>query len=155
MTAIRVSFVDVYVLRGADATLEVLALRRAQGRQRPGSWETVHGHIDDGEKPQDAALRELKEETGFEPRSFYSLSRVDAMYLHRRDELAMIPVFVAFVDPQASIQLSEEHDASEWLPARQAAARFAWPREARALEDAVRLLGSGDAGPVEDVLRIC
>lgn len=155
MTTIRVSFVDVYVLRGRETSLEVLALRRAQGRQRPGSWETVHGHIDDGEQPQDAALRELREETGLAPLRFYSLSRVEAMYLHRRDELAMIPVFVAFVDPQASVQTSEEHDAAEWLPPRLAAARFAWPREARALEDAVRLLGSGDAGPVEDVLRIC
>jgi hypothetical protein len=37
----------------------------------------------------------------------------------------------------------------------EAAARFAWPRERRALEDAVVLLGTGDAGPVEDVLRVC
>ncbi len=155
MTTIRVSFVDVYVLRGTGESIEVLALRRAAGKQRPGSWETVHGNIDDGERPQDAALRELMEETGLTPLRFYNLSRVEAMYLHRRDELAMIPVFVAFVDPAASVRVSSEHDTAEWLPARMAAARFAWPREARALEDAVQLLGNGDAGVVEDVLRIC
>ena len=31
----------------------------------------------------------------------------------------------------------------------------AWPRERRALDDIVTLLGSGSAGPVDDVLRVC
>ena len=32
---------------------------------------------------------------------------------------------------------------------------FAWPRESRALDDILGLLGAGSAGPVEDVLRVC
>jgi hypothetical protein len=32
---------------------------------------------------------------------------------------------------------------------------LAWPREKRALADAVMLVGRGDAGVVEDVLRVC
>jgi len=36
----------------------------------------------------------------------------------------------------------------------QALARFAWPRERTALREILVLLGSGDAGPVEDVLRV-
>jgi hypothetical protein len=41
------------------------------------------------------------------------------------------------------------------MPWRAARARLAWPREIRALEDAVHLFGDGTAGPVEDVLRVC
>jgi hypothetical protein len=41
------------------------------------------------------------------------------------------------------------------LPLVDARGRFAWPREARALDDILTLLGSGDAGAVEDVLRVC
>jgi hypothetical protein len=32
--------------------------------------------------------------------------------------------------------------------------RFAWPREREALDHIVHLLGGGDAGPLEDVLRV-
>jgi len=59
------------------------------------------------------------------------------------------------VSADAPVRLGSEHDRHEWLTPAEAGARFAWPRERRALEDAVLLLGSGDAGPVEDVLRIC
>jgi dihydroneopterin triphosphate diphosphatase len=155
MTSVRVSLVDVYVLREGGEGLRCLALRRAAGGRCPGSWETVHGHIEEGERPWEAAKRELEEETGLSAERLYNLSRVEAFYQHRKDEVALIPVFVAFVAPDAAVRLGPEHDAHEWLPPAEAGARFAWPRERRALEDAVQLLGSGGAGPVEDVLRVC
>ena len=155
MTSVRVSLLDLYVLRGAAASLECLTLRRAPGGRCPGSWEAVHGHIEPGERPADAALRELREETGLTPLRMYNLSRVELFYQHRQDEVALVPVFVAFVEPETVVTLSTEHDRSEWLPVAEAAGRLAWPRERRALEDAVTLLGGGSAGPVEDVLRIC
>ena len=155
MTSVRVSLVDVYVLRRANEGLRCLVLRRAAGGRCPGSWETVHGHIEEGERPSQAATRELEEETGLAPARLYNLSRVEAFYQHRQDEVALVPVFVAFVAPEASVRLGPEHDAHEWLPPGEAGARFAWPRERRALEDAVQLLGSGNGGAVEDVLRVC
>jgi dihydroneopterin triphosphate diphosphatase len=155
MTSVRVSLVDVYVLRRGGDGLRCLVLRRAVGGRCPGSWETVHGHIEEGERPSEAATRELEEETGLAPAQLYNLSRVEAFYQHRKDEVALVPVFVAFVAPQATVRLGSEHDAHEWLAPAEAAARFAWPRERRALEDAVQLLGSGEGGAVEDVLRVC
>ena len=108
-----------------------------------------------GRAPGEAAQRELREETGLAPLRLYNLSRVELFYQHRQDEVALVPVFVAFVAPEAEVALSGEHDRSEWLPVAEAVHRLAWPRERRALEDAVTLLGGGSAGPVEDVLRIC
>jgi hypothetical protein len=52
------------------------------------------------------------------------------------------------------VTTSEEHDRSEWVNTDEAARRFFWPREQRALADAMQLLGTGDAGGAEDVLRI-
>jgi 8-oxo-dGTP pyrophosphatase MutT (NUDIX family) len=155
VTSVRVSLVDVYVVRHAGGRLECLALRRAVGGRCPGSWETVHGHIEEGERPSQAAQRELQEETGLAAERLYNLSRVETFYQHRKDEVALVPVFVAFVAAEASVRLGPEHDRAEWLPAEAARARFAWPRERRALEDIATLLGSGGAGPVEDVLRVC
>jgi 8-oxo-dGTP pyrophosphatase MutT (NUDIX family) len=154
MTSVRVSLVDVYVVRMASTGLEYLALRRARGGRCPGSWESVHGHIEASEPPAEAAARELVEETGLISERLYNLSRVELFYQHRNDEVALVPVFVAFVSAAARVRLGAEHDAFEWLALEPARARFAWPRERRALEDINLLLGSGDAGPVEDVLRV-
>jgi len=155
MTSVRVSLVDLYILCRAGANAECLVLRRAAGGRSPGSWETVHGHIEPGERPADAALRELAEETGLEPLQLYNLSRVESFFQHRLDEVALVPVFVALVERGAAIRLSPEHDQAEWLSPPAARERLAWPRERRGLDDALALLGGGDAGPLEDVLRIC
>ena len=155
MTTVRTSLVDVYVLRMAESALQCLVLRRAPGGRCPGSWESVHGHIEPAEQPAGAAARELAEETGLVPIRLYNLSRVELFYQHRLDEVALVPVFAAFVAPEAAVRLGEEHDRFEWLTPAAARARFAWPRERRALEDIETLLGQGSAGPVDDVLRVC
>ncbi len=155
MTSIRVSLVDLYVLRGAAGALECLVLRRAPGGRCPGSWETVHGHIEAGETPVEAAVRELAEETGLAAERLYNLSRVETFYQHRLDEVALVPVFAAFVAPAAGVRTASEHDRFEWLSPADARRRFSWPREARALDDILALLGAGHGGPVDDVLRVC
>jgi len=154
VTAVRVGFVDTFVLREGEGGVEVLVLRRAPGGRNPGSWETVHGTIDAGEAPEAAARRELREETGLEPVRLYNLSRVESFYWHATGEVILIPQFVAFVAADRAVQLSPEHDRAEWLASGAAAARFAWPRERRALDDVLSILGSGDGGLLEDVLRI-
>ncbi len=155
MTGVRVCFVDSYALRGAGHGLEVLVLRRGLHGRCPGSWETVHGTIEPGETPVEASLRELREETGFAPERLYNLSRTEVFYQHAGDEVALIPVFAAFVAAGAAPRLSPEHDRAEWLAPAEAARRFAWPRERRALDDILSILGGGDAGLLEDVLRVC
>lgn len=101
-----------------------------------------------------AARREAREETGLEPARLYNVSRVESFYRHRTDEIVLIPVFACIMDGAASVRTSAEHDRAEWLPPSQAVARFSWPRERRALEDVLSILGSGEAGLLEDVLRV-
>jgi dihydroneopterin triphosphate diphosphatase len=154
LTGIRVAVVDVYVLRPVAGGWDALCLRRSPQERSAGTWETVHGHILDGESPVAAAVRELAEETGLAAERLYNVSRVESFYLHRTDEVVLIPVFCALVSAGAEARVSEEHDAAAWLPPAQASERFAWPRERRALADALALVGRGDAGGLEDVLRV-
>lgn len=155
MTAVRVSMIDLYVARPAGAGFEFLVLRRSGRGRSPGAWEAVHGHLDGDERPEEGARRELLEETGLTPLAMYNLSRVEAFYLHRTDEVSLIPAFAALVPAGADVAVSEEHDAAEWLSADLARNRFAWPRSRRALDDFLILLDEGHAGPLEDLLRIC
>ena len=155
MTQVRVSMIDLYVARPAEAGLEFLVLRRSGRGRSPGAWEAVHGHLEEGERPTDGALREMLEETGLTPEALYNLSRVESFYLHRTDEVAMIPAFAALVSASSTARLSDEHDRAEWLAPDEARTRLAWPRSRRALDDTLVLLASGHAGPLEDLLRVC
>ena len=71
---------------------------------------------------------------------------MESFYQHRVDEVALVPVFAAFVARDATVRLGSEHDRFEWLTPAAAGARFAWPRERRALEDIVAVFRSGHAG---------
>ena len=153
MTQIKAGVVDVYVLARDAGGLRVLTLQRGDDTRCPGSWESVHGHIADGEKPEDAALRELKEETGLEAERLYNVT-VSAFYLHREGTVQLAIAFAAVVSPGSAITLGGEHAKYEWLSLFDAAHRFAWPREREALAHIAVLLPDGDAGPTEDVLRI-
>jgi 8-oxo-dGTP pyrophosphatase MutT (NUDIX family) len=152
MTDVRVGVVDVYVIRIIGRQWRVLALQRGPNGRSNGSWETVHGRIEDGETPPEAARRELREETGLTDDRLYSIT-VNPFYLHQTGAVQLAVVFAAFVTSEA-VTIGPEHQGSEWLTTAQAAKRFTWPREVEALGQIRQLLKNGDAGPVEDVLRI-
>jgi 8-oxo-dGTP pyrophosphatase MutT (NUDIX family) len=145
-----VFLVDVFVVRRtAEGRWEALVMRRASGRS-PGSWEAVHGHVEPGERPEEAAWREVIEETGLTPVRLYNLSRVESFYLHRQGVVALVPAFAAVVEA-GTVVLSREHELWEWLPLDLARARFSWPRCRRALDDLPTLLGDPT---IEDVLLV-
>jgi len=156
-TRIEVRVVDVVVLAPAPAgsadRWQVLAMRRAAGTRCTGAWEIVHGRIEAGERPKDAARREVLEETGLAPSRLYSIT-VNPFYLHPYDSVQLAVVFAAVVDGDTPILTGVEHDTWEWLSPGEAMNRLAWPREHQALQYTLHLLRNGDAGPVEDVLRV-
>jgi 8-oxo-dGTP pyrophosphatase MutT (NUDIX family) len=153
MTELTIGVVDVLVFRGTPAGGEVLVLRRGPGTRCTGAWEVVHGRIEPGERPEDAALREVREETGLSVERLYNLT-CQPFYLHRFSAVQLAVVFVAFVAEGAVPVLGDEHDRAEWLTAPDAMTRLHWPRSVAALRDALAILRDGHAGPVEDVLRV-
>jgi dihydroneopterin triphosphate diphosphatase len=153
MAIINVGTVDVYLIAARTDGWRVLCLQRAKSTRCPMSWETVHGHIESGEEPEQAAEREVREETGLSIDRLYNVT-VQPFYLHKTHSVELAVVFAAFVAPGAEIALSAEHSRSEWLTPERALERFVWPREREALRDILHLLKGGDAGTVEDVLRV-
>ena len=138
---------------GPPDTWRVLTLQRAENTRCTGAWEIVHGRVEPGERPENAALRELLEETGLSAERLYSIT-VNSFYLHQTGTVQLALVFAAVVDGAKPIMLGPEHSASTWRSFAEAATVLAWPREREALIHVQQLLKGGDAGPVEDVLRI-
>jgi 8-oxo-dGTP pyrophosphatase MutT (NUDIX family) len=153
MTNVNVGTVDVYLIAPDPAGWGVLTLQRAHGTRCPTAWETVHGRIESGESPEDAAVREVHEETGLAVQRLYNVI-VQPFYLHTLATVELAVVFAAFVRRADPITLGEEHMRFEWLSPDAALERFVWPRERQALRDVLHLLREGHAGPVEDVLRV-
>jgi 8-oxo-dGTP pyrophosphatase MutT (NUDIX family) len=153
MATTNVGTIDVYLISPRANGWRILTLQRARTTRCPLAWETVHGRIEPGEEPEEAAVREVREETGLEVQRLYNVC-VQPFYLHKTHTVELAVVFAAFVDPAAEIALGEEHVQAEWLVPDRALERFVWPRERAALRDILQLLQSGDGGPVEDVLRV-
>jgi len=151
--AVKVATVDVYVIRPRPDGWRVLLLRRGSGTRCPGSWEAVHGRIEVGERPEHAAVREVREEAGLAVARLYNIA-VQPFYMPSVGVVTAAVAFAAFVDEPGDVTLGAEHDAFEWLSPDATEARFSWPRSRAVFRDIVALLATGDAGSVEDVLRV-
>src|SRR3954470_5834315 len=88
MTSIEVGTVDVFVVRPLPDGWRVLALQRGRETRCPTAWEPVHGHVDPGESPEEAAMREMREETGLAPDRLYVV-RVSPFYVRKTKTLQL------------------------------------------------------------------
>ncbi len=112
--------VATWTLRENRGDHEVLLLKRAT-EPFLGAWFPVEGGIDHGESPDEAMVRELREETGLAPIAAYRESTriVPSASRHIR-----IHIYASFVSYDVPVVLNEEHTAFQW----------------RSPEDALRLL---------------
>jgi dATP pyrophosphohydrolase len=147
---IEVGVVDVIVFRQVQRGWQVLALERAPGVRCPGAWEMVHGKVEPGERLEQAALREVREETGLAPLRLLSIT-VHPFYVVPAGTVQLAAVFAAIVPGDGKVTLAEEHARHAWLTPSAAKRRFVWPHERRVVDEARHLLSAKE---VHDVLEI-
>lgn len=129
--------------RGDEDRLEILLLRRAPHRSFPGLWQCVTGGLEAGERVPDAALREVREETGLGPadlEAVYDLDQSVPFYFEGDDAIVVSAIFAARVRPAAGARRSAEHDALRWVPAAEAPALAIWPSYAESIRRVRELL---------------
>ena len=120
-----VAAVVVVILRGD----RILAMRRSPMKvAAPGAWEAISGRIRPGEQPLEAAIREVREETGLEP-------SIDpdpiAAYQAKRMEDDMIVVAFRGCSDSGEVTRSDEHDAHAWMTLEQFTDACLFPRLVR------------------------
>jgi len=77
---------SVHVVAGviSDARGRILLARRTEGRDLAGLWEFPGGKVDPGETPEQALVRELREELDIEARVGEPVIAVPQQYPHKR-----------------------------------------------------------------------
>lgn len=132
MELIKPYSVSVYVICKAQEGPRYLLIRRCSPHLY-GTWQMVTGRIEQGETAWQAAVREVREETGLLPFKMYCADAVETFYIRTVDQISLVPVFVAFVN-QERIQLSpQEHDAYAWLSLEEARKRLVWAEQRRVI----------------------
>ncbi|MBB6021135.1 dATP pyrophosphohydrolase [Paenibacillus sp. JGP012] len=104
----------------------VLMLKRA-GRMLHNEWCYIGGGIEYGEKAWEAALREIREETGITEVRLYSSNQFEQFYSPTEDYIYMAPVFVGYVREDQPVQLNHEHSEHRWMTFEEAKQHAALP----------------------------
>ena len=108
MPKVVVRVIDAYVFNRKNKEIRFLLLKRAKTKIYEHLWQGVAGKIEAGETSWEAAIRELKEETGFEPVRIFVADHVSKFYEAHGDRVNLVPVFGIQVDEEEVI-LSDEH----------------------------------------------
>lgn len=85
---------------------------------RAGYWEFPKGMVDADESEHDAALREVREETGLSVQLIGDVCRRLEYFFRLRENGALVKKTVAYFIGQAAtreVQLSREHQAAQWV----------------------------------------
>jgi dATP pyrophosphohydrolase len=152
MSRTLASIIDCYPFRRTPAGVEFLLLLRAPGRRLAGVWQVVHGKIESGETAVQAAIRELREETGLSPQAMWHLEFVNTFFIADMDAVLMCPGFAVEVAADAAVRLQEESSDYRWLPLEEAKATLLWPGQKKALDEIAREILA--PGPTEPYLRV-
>lgn len=104
---------QVHVVAGVirDALGRVLLARRTEGRDLAGLWEFPGGKREPGESPEDALVRELREELGIEARVGAPVIRVPQRYPEKR-----LVLDVRSIDSWQGPARGREGQALAWVP---------------------------------------
>ena len=133
MPNIEVRVIDAYVYRNTSAGLLFLVLKRAKTKMYEHIWQGVAGKIEDGETSWEAAIRELKEETGLAPLKIFVADHVSKFYETNGDRINLVPVFGIEVDSEIVI-ISREHCDHKWVDLNGALDLLVWRGQKQAIQ---------------------
>jgi 8-oxo-dGTP diphosphatase len=108
--------------RRPDGTLEVLVVHRP----RYGDWTFPKGKVREGESDEDAARREVREETGLACELGKELP--STQYLDQKQRLKTVRYW-ALESCSGEFRRNDEVDSAEWLSLEDAEARLTYARD--------------------------
>ena len=129
----KVRVVDCYIYRRTDDGILFLLMKRNLNKIYEHLWQGVAGKIEEGETSSEAAIRELKEETGLSPVNMFVADHVSKFYEVHGDRINLVPVFGIEVDSE-NINLSEEHISYKWVDINEALNTLVWNGQKKGIQ---------------------
>ena len=143
MPKVVVRVIDAYVFNRKSKEIRFLLLKRAKTKIYEHLWQGVAGKIEAGEAAWEAAIRELKEETGFEPVRIFVADHVSKFYEAHGDWVNMVPVFGIEVEDE-EVLLSDEHCEFKWVDFNTAHQTLIWSGQKDGIAAVFNMLNSDD-----------
>ena len=143
MPKTKIRVVDAYVFRQTKNGFRFLLLKRARTKMYEHLWQGVAGKIEEGETASEAAIRELKEETGFDPVRMFVADHVSKFYEVHGDRINLVPVFGIEVDRE-DVTISEEHCEFKWVNFETARDTLIWKGQKEGITSVFDMLNLND-----------
>jgi 8-oxo-dGTP pyrophosphatase MutT (NUDIX family) len=126
----------VVIRRTTDGVEVALAARRT--RKGDLAWGLPKGLVEPGEESEEAALREVQEETGLEARILSSLGEISYWYVWGDDRVRKRVAFFLMEATGGDVS-KHDHEMEEvrWFPLDDAPRRATYPTERGVLRQAI------------------
>lgn len=95
---------------------KLLLLQRSLGKSEGGNWTVPAGKLEPGETPEQAAKRELYEETGILIEDSH-LQKLKSLYIHKPEIDYVYHLFKVHFILTPAVVLSDEHQTYKWASA--------------------------------------
>ncbi len=132
--------IAIYVEDGA-ARAATIGRRNRNGKLE---WCLPKGHVEEGETPEEAAIREVAEEAGVTAEIILSLGVIDYWFTgdRRRIHKVVHHYLLETDSDEITTDNDPDHEAevAEWVPLRDLPSRLSYPNERHMAEIAVDLL---------------
>ncbi len=146
---------------GKEVSAGIISVRFTSGRRsylllkhaNGGHWSFSKGHLEEGEEAKDAALRELREETGLEVKKFFPGFEEETSYTYEREGLSVAKTVIYYlgrVSMDSAVKLSSEHFSYRWLNYREARELLTYENDRELLDKAEEKLKSVRGGDNEN-----
>jgi len=132
------------VYRRAASGPEVAIVRVGPKRR----WQLPKGIVDEGEKAEETAVREVREEAGVDARIAAPLETIEYWYVgNERDGRRVrfhkfVHLFLLEYESGDVADHDHEVDEARWVPLADAAAMLAFDSERKAMSQAAALIGA-------------
>ncbi|MGB9823944.1 MAG: NUDIX hydrolase [Candidatus Hydrothermia bacterium] len=136
------------VYRETDKGTEILLIAVKDGR----TWTLPKGLVEKGEKPEVAALREVKEETGVNAKLLDFIDKIELwFYQNENGDKVRHHKIVYYYLMEYESGSTEDHDyevkEARWFPEEEALQKASYPKDREIIKKAVEILrGKKDAG---------
>ena len=114
--------IEAWIFRPEDGEILLLKVEA----EKVSFWQPITGGIESGESPEEACLREIKEETGLLLHRSNLTSLGDFMVMIDENLSIHKNLFLVLTE-QKEIQISDEHVGAQWVALDKVSSQLYWP----------------------------